>query len=66
MFMYDELGKNINGNVLCGVNILYISMDEEYKTVMIFLHNLSEGTFITIKETAVATCTVIHKFLSLF
>ena len=44
---------------------MHKTVNEEYEVVEILLHDCVKGTFITIKETAVATCAVIHVFPSL-
>jgi hypothetical protein len=44
---------------------MHKAINEENKSAKQFSHDVPKGTFITIKETAVATCAVIHVFPSL-
>ena len=65
MPMYDEIREGVDGKILCGMDIMNISVKEEHKPVKQLLHDALEGIFVTIQKTAVATCTVIHIFASL-
>jgi primosomal protein N' (replication factor Y) len=42
--------------------IMHVSVNEEDQTVLIDVNNLTKGVVVTVKETAVATFTVIHRF----
>lgn len=54
MFMNNKIRKCINCNILGSVNVVHITVNEEYKFAKQLLHNIIKSAFITIKETAVA------------
>lgn len=62
--MDDQLGKDVHGNILGSVDIVYITVDEENKTVKMLFHDLAKGITVAIQKTAVATGTVIHRCIS--
>ena len=64
MTVYDQIRKGIDRNILGCMDVMHITVYEEYKTAEPLFHYIDKGAFITIKETAVATSAVIHMFSS--
>lgn len=60
MTMYYQIRKGVDSNIFGCVDVMHITVNEENKTTEQLLHYFVKGTFITIEETAVATCAVIH------
>ena len=47
-------------NIGAGTDILHAAVEKEDQSVFVLFYKLNDTVFVTIKETAVATCTVIH------
>lgn len=56
MTMYYQIRKGVDSNIFGCVDVMHITVNEENKTTEQLLHYFVKGTFITIEETAVATC----------
>ena len=60
MLMDHQIREGIDCNILGCVYIVHKAINKENKSAKQFFHDVSKGTFITIKETAVVTCAVVH------
>ena len=43
--MYHKIGKRVDGNILCGMHVSYVAVDEENQTVEQLVHYVVEGAF---------------------
>lgn len=59
-FVYDKLGKAVCGDILRDGKIVHRAVDEKYQVFAIHVQYLAKGVVVSVKETAVATFTVVH------
>ena len=60
MFVDEQEHKTVCRNVLRRVKIVQIAVDEENKSVTVFVHYFNKGVFVPVQKTAVATSAVIQ------
>ena len=61
--MDDQLHENILRQILGGIHIVYIAMNEKNQTLPIEIDDFSKRVAVSVYKTAVASCTLIHAFL---
>ena len=60
MPVHHQVGKGVDGDVLCGVGIMHKAVDEENQPAKQLLHDLLEGALIAVQKTAVAVGSGVH------